>query len=104
MPGGARDRARAGWVWRSRFFLWIGLAGRGRGGLNPTVAPVEGAVEIEPEGKPHDHARSGRERHGYQRADQTEEIAEHKQCEDHPHRMEADLLADEARGEKGRIH
>src|SRR6516162_6867372 len=99
MPGGARDRARAGWAWRSRLFLWIGVVGQGRGGLNPTVALVDGAVEIELEHKPHEHARGGRQRHRYQRADETEEIAEHEQREDHPHGMEADLLADEARGE-----
>jgi hypothetical protein len=56
---------------------------------------VDNAVTITVERKARQHADHGRRRHGDEHAEKAEELSPCEQCEDHPHRMKMDAIANQ---------
>ncbi len=66
-------------------------------------AAVEGAGEVDLQGEADEHADGGGDGDCHQHADEAEKIAENEQRKDQPHRMQADLRADDVGREEAGI-
>ena len=59
------------------------------------LATIDVALEVKVQRKAHEHSHGSGDRHRDQHAYEAEQVAEHEQRKDQPHRMQPDLGADD---------